>query len=156
MNAPSVEERRGFAFLFRTDRGTIDRATWWRGTLPLATIAIVANILWVLIRPYMDHGLERPPIVVLGAYLYLVTFSFGTLLLLVCEYNLSAKRFTALGLPRSLAATLPFSLLFGAAFAWYLPRADGTLPLWSGWLAALSVAGVIIWNVVELGIRARR
>jgi uncharacterized membrane protein YhaH (DUF805 family) len=146
----------GFTFLFRTDKGAIDRATWWRGTVPLAGIALVATVLWGLVRPYLENGLERPPLVVLGAYLYLLVFSFGTLLVLVCEYNLSAKRFAARGLPRALAAVLPLSLLAGGAFAWYLPRSEGAVPPWSAWLVGAVVLGVVAWNIVELGVRTRR
>lgn len=152
MAAPSAEEA-GFRFLFRTDRGRIGRATWWRGTLPIALIALFAWGLWRLVRPFTEHGLEQPPLAVLGAYLYLLTFSFTLLVLLVCEYNLSAKRFAARGLPRALAGVLPLSLLFGGAFAWYLPRSQGLLPDWTGWLAALCVLAVLMWNIVELGIR---
>ncbi len=155
MDGASREER-GFRFLFRTDRGTIDRATWWRGTLPIAAIAILATFVWILVRPYTERGLEQPPLAVLAAYLYLLAFSFGLLVLLICEYNLSAKRFAACGRPRALAALLPLSLLLGGAFAWYLPRSQGALPGWTAWIAAVAVGGVLLWNVVELGLRAPR
>ena len=149
-------DQHGFHFLFRTDRGTVGRATWWRGSLPLAAIAAVATIIWLLVRPYTVNGLDQPPLVILAAYLYLLAFSFGLLVLLICEYNLSAKRFTARGLPRALAGILPLTLLFGGAFAWYLPRAQDLLPGWTAWIAVAIVVGVLVWNVVELGIRAPR
>ena len=149
-------DQHGFRFLFRTDRGSIGRATWWRGSLPLAAIAGVAPLVWALVRPYATHGLEQPPLVILAAYLYLLAYSFGLLVLLICEYNLSAKRFTARGLPRALAGILPMTLLLGGAFAWYLPRSQDLLPGWTAWIAAAVVVGVLLWNVVELGIRTRR
>ena len=155
MDGPSPDER-GFSFLFRTDRGRIDRATWWRGTLPLVGIGAVTTLIWVLVRPFTIHGLEQPPVAVLAAYLYLLAFSFGLFLLLICEYNLSAKRFAACGRPRSLAGVLPLTLLLGGAFTWYLPRSQGLLPDWSAWIAILIAAGVVMWNVVELGIRQPR
>ena len=155
MDGSSPDER-GFRFLFRTDRGRIDRATWWRGTLPLASIGAVATLVWILVRPFTIHGLDQPPLAVLGAYLYLLAFSFGLLVLLICEYNLSAKRFAARGLPPALAGILPLSLLLGGAFAWYLPRSQGLLPDWSAWVAIMVAVVVIVWNVVELGIRQPR
>ncbi|MDX7950204.1 hypothetical protein P7D22_03300 [Lichenihabitans sp. Uapishka_5] len=153
---PAEAGPHGFRFLFRTDRGVIDRATWWRGTVPLAVIGALAELGWVLVRPFVQHGLEQPPLAVLGAYLYLLAFSFGLLVLLVCEYNLSAKRFAARGQPRALAGILPLSLLCGGAFAWVLPRSQGTIPDWTGTLAILAVAAVVVWNIVALGIRAPR
>lgn len=152
----SAGEGHGFRFLFRTDRGTITRATWWRGTLPIVGLILIATLIWRVVRPYTEHGLEQPPLAVLGAYLYLLAFAFGVLVLLVCEYNLSAKRFSARGLPRALASLLPLSLLLAGAFHWYLPRSQGLLPQWSAWVAGVALAGVVAWNIVELGWRDTR
>jgi hypothetical protein len=149
-------EERGFGFLFRTDRGTVSRATWWRGTVPIAILGLGAVFVWLLVRPYTENGLEQPPLAVLGAYLYLLGLSFGLVLLFVCEYNLSAKRFTACGRPRALAAVLPLSLLLAAAYAWILPRVSGAVPPWTAWIVAAAVGAVVVWNVVELGIRDGR
>jgi hypothetical protein len=150
------EEKRGFRFLYRTDKGSIDRATWWKGTVPLAVIAVAATALWLVVRPYTHDALNQKPAMALMAYLYLLIFAFGTLLLLVCEYNLSAKRFFARGLPRALAAVFPLSLLLAGACDWYIPRSNGALPGWSIWLVLIVVAGVVIWNVIELGVRQVR
>ena len=147
------KEGRGFSFLFRTDQGRIDRATWWRGTIPLAAIAALSTLGWLAVRPYTHDALHQsPPLAVLG-YVYLLTFSFATLILLVCEYNLSAKRFTARGKPRVLAAALPVSLLLAGTLDWYVPRSQGALPDHSMWVVMLMVAAVVLWNLVELGFR---
>lgn len=150
----SGAEQAGFRFLFRNDRGVIDRSTWWKGTLPLVIIAAAARLGWSFVRPYTEDGLH--PLTAVAAYLYLVAFGFATILLLVCEYNLSAKRFSDLRRPRALAAVLPLSLLFAGAFDWYLPRSDGALPQWSAWPVLGALLAVLLWNVFELGIRTSR
>ena len=152
--APDGES--GFRFLFRTDRGRIDRATWWRGTLPLALIALLATAGWLLVRPYTRDAIHQPPALAVLGYVYLLVFSFAALLLLVCEYNLSAKRFFARGRPRALAAGFPLALLFAGAMDWYIPRSGGSLPEWSIWPVLLVVVAVTAWHVVELGIRGGR
>ena len=143
----------GFAFLFRTDQGRIDRATWWRGTVPIALIGAAATAGWLAVSPYTHDALHQPPALALLGYLYLLAFAFAVLLLFICEYNLSAKRFAARGKPRALAAALPVSALLAGALAWYAPRSQGTLPTESAWLGMVVVAAVLIWNAVELGIR---
>lgn len=148
-----LPERRGFSFLFRTDQGRIDRATWWRGTLPLAGIAALATAGWLAVRPYTHDALHQPPPLAVLGYIYLLAFSFATLILLVCEYNLSAKRFAARGKPRALAAALPATLLLAGTLDWYVPRSQGALPEHSMVLVMGVVAAVVLWNLVELGFR---
>jgi uncharacterized membrane protein YhaH (DUF805 family) len=143
----------GFAFLFRTDRGRIDRATWWRGTVPLALIGALATGGWLAVEPYTHDAIHQQPLLAVLGYIYLLVFAFATLLLFVCEYNLSAKRFSARGKPGALAALLPISVLLAGTLAWYLPRSQGALPDWSLWIALLVVALVALWNAVELGVR---
>lgn len=145
-------EGRGFTFLFRTDQGVIDKATWWRGTLPLLLIAVVGTVGWRIAEPFTHDAIHQPPALAVFGYLYLLAFSFGILLLLICEYNLSAKRFAALGRPRALASVLPLTLLGAGAAAWYIPRSSGALPSWSLWPALAIVAAVMLWNVVELEV----
>jgi uncharacterized membrane protein YhaH (DUF805 family) len=144
---------RGFAFLFRTDRGRIDRTTWWWGTVPLATVGAVATAGWFAVRPFTHDAIRQPPALAVAGYLYLVVFAFAVMLLFICEYNLSAKRFHARGRPAALAAALPASALLAGAFAWYLPRSQGALPEWSFWAVLAAVGLVALWNVVELGVR---
>jgi hypothetical protein len=149
-------EGRGFAFLFRTDQGVIDRATWWRGTIPLLVIAVASTAGWLVAEPFTHDAIHQPPALAVFGYLYLLLFSFGVILLLICEYNLSAKRFAALGRPRALASILPLTLLAAGAAAWYIPRSSGTLPAWSIWPVLAVVAAVMLWNALELGVRGPR
>lgn len=154
--AEATGEDSGFHFLFRNDRGRINRVTWWRGTLSLVLIGLIATAGWLVVRPYTRDAIRQPPALAVLGYVYLMAFSFAVLVLLVCEYNLSAKRFAARGMPRFLAGALPLTLLFASAMDYYVPRSDGTLPIWTMWPVMLIVLAILVWNVVELGIRAGR
>lgn len=156
MSAHGPQEGRGFSFLFRTDQGRIGRATWWRGTLPLAAVGAVATAGWIAVRPLTRDAIHQPPALAVLGYLYVVGFAFAILLLFICEYNLSAKRFADRRRPRVLAAVLPACALAAGTLAWYVPRSQGSLPDWTVWLGLAAVLGVLAWNAVELGIRKDR
>ena len=146
-----------FAFLFRTDRGRIDRAVWWRGSVPLALLAVAMTGVWLLLRPYASHDLAttafiRLPTIV--AFVYLIVFAFGLILLAVCEYNLSAKRFHDRGRPRALAAVLPLSIFGASALIWFIPRSFGEVPDWASPASLVVVLLVFGWNVWDLGFGA--
>lgn len=151
-----MSEGQTFFFLFRSDQGRIGRATWWRGTLPLAALALAGTVGWLLLRPFAHHDLSEQafiaPLTIL-AYVYLLVYAFALILIGVCEYNLSAKRFRDRGLPGALAAVLPLSLLFGSALIWFIPRSFDTVPDWAAPLTFVALAGVAVWNIVELGLR---
>jgi uncharacterized membrane protein YhaH (DUF805 family) len=148
-------EPRSFFFLFRTDKGRIGRATWWRGTVPLAALALIATLGWIMLRPYAHHDLAKEqfiaPMTIL-AYSYLMIYAFAVILIAVCEYNLSAKRFRDRGHPGALASILPLSLLFGSAVIWFIPRSFGSVPDWAAPVVIVILLLVALWNVVELGI----
>lgn len=146
----------GFFFLFRTDQGRIDRTTWWRGTLPLAALAVAGTLGWWALSPYAHHDLSDSAFIApltIVAYVYLLLYAFALILIGVCEYNLSAKRFRDRGLPAALAAALPLSLLFGSALVWFIPQSFDTIPAWAGPVTIVLVLAVAAWNVVELGLR---
>ncbi|UDL94508.1 hypothetical protein LGH83_18730 [Lichenihabitans sp. PAMC28606] len=151
----SETERHTFFFLFRTDKGLIGRSTWWRGTVPLTTLAVVGTMIWVILRPYAHHDLAQEqflaPMTIL-AYAYLILFAFAVLLIAICEYNLSAKRFRARGRPASLAGLLPLSLLVGSAAIWFIPRSFDSLPDWSAPVIVALMTAVALWNAIELGV----
>lgn len=154
--ATAAAQPSGFFFLFRTDRGRIDRATWWRGTLPLAALAAAGTLGWRALSPYAHHDLSDSAFIApltIAAYFYLLVYAFALLLIGVCEYNLSAKRFRDRGLPAALAAALPLSLLFGAALIWFIPQSFDTIPAWAGPVTIALMLAVAVWNVVELGLR---
>lgn len=146
----------GFHFLFRTDQGRIDRATWWRGTLPLLALAVAGTLGWWALSPYARHDLSDSAFIApltIVAYVYLLVYAFALILIGVCEYNLSAKRFRERGWPAALAAVLPLSLLFGSALIWFIPQSFDTIPAWVAPVTIVLLVAVAGWNVVELGLR---
>ena len=145
---------RSFAFLFRTDEGRIDRSVWWRGSLPLAALALAMTGIWLVLRPYASHDLSKTPFIDVStiiAFLYLAIFAFGLILIAVCEYNLSAKRFHDRGRPGALAAALPLSVFGAAALIWFIPRSFGEVPDWAAPAAIGAVLLVLMWNIWDLG-----
>ncbi len=145
-----------FFFLYRTDKGRIDRATWWRNIAPLIAIGLAGTIGWVLLSPYAQHDLSKQAFIApltIVAYVYLLVFAFALLLVGVCTYNLSAKRFRDRGQPGALAAILPLSLLFGSALIWFIPQSFDEIPLWVQPVTIVALVTVAAWNVVELGLR---
>ena len=151
--------RQRFFFLFRTDKGRVDRGTWLRATAPLAGLAMLATLGWILLRPYAHHDLATTRFLApmtIAAYVYLLLYAFAVILLAVCEYNLSAKRFRDRGRPAALAGVLPASLLLGAALIWFIPRSFGAVPEWVGPAVLVVLVLIALWNLVELGLSPDR
>lgn len=150
---------RSFHFMFRTDHGRIDRASWWRGTLPLAGIAVAMTGVWMLLRPYARHDLATTPFMAvptLLSFLYLAVFAFALILIAVCEYNLSAKRFRDRGRAGALAAVLPLAIFGAGALIWFIPQSFGEIPDWAGSVSLVALAAVAAWNVWDLGFGESR
>jgi uncharacterized membrane protein YhaH (DUF805 family) len=148
-----MEHSRAY-FLFRSDSGRIDAATWWRGTLLLAGIFIGLGIGWVLVQPYADHDLNTTPLMtgaILAANLYRLLFGFSIILILISYYNLSAKRWRDIGRPAALAGLLPFLACLCAALHWLEPRLDHALPHAATLAADLVLILTFAWTIVELG-----
>ena len=144
----------GARFLYRTDQGRIDAKTWVRGTLMLGAILGVLTAIWVFLSPYAEHDLDKTPLFAwrtFAAYVYLMFYAFAVILIAICHYNLSAKRWRDRGWPSSLAGLLPLSALLAGAAHWLQPRVAEVMPFW--YVAAVDVllVAVIVWNVVELG-----
>jgi uncharacterized membrane protein YhaH (DUF805 family) len=146
----------GFRFLFRTDKGEISRETWWLGTALTGSIAFVATMIWLALRPLAHTDLSQRGLIdpaTLGVYVYLILYAFLVLLTGVCWYNLSAKRFRALGRAPSLAgAPLVLALLAGAAH-WISPRVPEMAPIWAAWILDAALVIVVLWTIYELGVR---
>jgi uncharacterized membrane protein YhaH (DUF805 family) len=147
-----------FSFLFRTDKGRIDRGTWWRGIAPLIALTLLGTVGWELLSPYAHRDLADTPFLApmtIVAYVYLIVYAFALMLIAVCAYNLSAKRFNDRGLPGSLAALLPLSVLLGASLIWFIPQSFDAIPDWVEPVTLVAITMVAAWNVVELGIRTQ-
>ena len=131
-----------FHFLFREDKGRIGRATWWRACLGLAAIWLV------IFAAYLSLGQGDISKVGLTAILTLATIMLG-----VCYYFVSAKRFQDLEQNASLALILPLTLLFDAAIHWMQPRLGATFP--SALTYAFDAASVLItgWTLWTLGFQ---
>lgn len=150
MGAPE----QGWSFLFRTEEGRIDAPTWRRNATLLLAVFAVLTLGWILIEPYAAHDLAKEPLFtvsVLAANLYRLLYGFASLLLLVCYYNLSAKRWRDIGYPSSLAGLLPFLACVAAALHWLEPRVGGEIPHFVVVIADILLFAVLIWNVAALG-----
>ncbi|MEW6435712.1 MAG: hypothetical protein AB1508_00915 [Pseudomonadota bacterium] len=146
------------SFLYRSDEGEIDAAIWWRGALILVGIFAVLTLGWIVIEPFADKSLATTvvgTIVVLTANLYRLAYGFICLMLLICLYNLSAKRWRNLGRPSSFAGILPVWTAITAALHWLEPRVAGALPHYVVVIADVLLIATLIWNVVALGGIAR-
>ena len=144
----------GFTFLFRHDEGVITRGLWWRGTLALLAPLAVLTLIWIVIGAGAHTGFDVSQAVIARTgltYLYLLAFAACILLIGVCQYNLSAKRFRARGRPPGLAGVLPLAALLTGAAHWLAPRLDGALPNWAVAVADVAMLAVIVWNLVDLG-----
>ncbi len=148
----------GFRFLFRTDKGVIARDVWWLGTALTGAVAFVATLIWVLIAPLAKHGLAERGLIdmaTLGVHLYLAVYAFLILLTGVCWYNLTAKRFRAMGRAPAFAG-LPLVLgLFAGAAHWVAPRLPEMVPQWSATAIDICLAFVIIWTLFECGFKTK-
>ncbi len=83
-------------FLYRTDQGRIDRATWRRGAGALLAVLIPFTLIWLALEPYTTHDLSKTPFFAPGtaaAYAYVIFYAFVVMLIAVSFINLSAKRF---------------------------------------------------------------
>jgi uncharacterized membrane protein YhaH (DUF805 family) len=145
-------------FLYRTEEGRIDRATWRRGAGALAVVFAPFFLLWLALSPYTAHDLATDPFFVpmtALAYAFVILYSFVILLVAVCYVNLSAKRFRDLELspPVGLAGLAPFVALVAAAAHWLQPRVAEAMPRFWVWGADALLLGVVAWTVYALGFK---
>ncbi len=141
-------------FLFRTDEGQIDAKTWWVNSALLVAIFVVLTFGWSLVQPYAEHDLAKEPLFtfsILAANLYRLVYGFASILLLICFYNLSAKRWRAVGRPAALAGLLPFVTCITWALHWLEPRVGGEVPHFLVVIADILLIAILAWNVIELG-----
>jgi uncharacterized membrane protein YhaH (DUF805 family) len=145
----------GFSFLFRTDQGRIGRAVWWRGTIGLLLVLGVLSALWRLLEPYANRTVEVgqrlfDPMTFV-AFTYLLFYAVAVMLIAVCHYNLSAKRWRDRGRIGGLAGLLPAAALFAGAAHWLQPRVADVMPPITVTLFDAVLLGIVVWNIVELG-----
>ena len=144
------------AFGFRTDQGRIDAKAWWQGTLFLGGLLVLLTLIWIVLSPYTHHDLATSPflsIATLAAFAYLIFYAFAVLLIAICHYNLSVKRWRDRGwvFPGALAGLLPLAALSSGAMHWLQPRVPDTLPYWYTLILDAVLAAIALWNLIELG-----
>lgn len=159
MTASAVELAKRFGF--RTDHGRIDAKTWWQGTAFLGVPLAVLTLIWFLLAPFAHRDLASTPFLAwktIAAFVYLMFYAFAVLLIAICHYNLSAKRWRDRGwpFPGALAGLLPLSALSTGAAHWLQPRLPEAMSY--GYVVTLdaALAAIVVWNVVELGFFVAR
>jgi uncharacterized membrane protein YhaH (DUF805 family) len=145
-------------FLYRTEEGRIDRATWIRGAGALAAILAPFFLVWLALSPYTEHNLETDPFFVpmtVVAYAFALLYAFVILLVAASYVNLSAKRFRDLGRewPVALAGLAPLMALVAGATHWLQPRVAEVMPRFWVWGADALLLGAILWTAYELGFK---
>ena len=142
-------------YLYRNDQGTLSRAAWWSGLVPLASLLVVMTVIWQLLAPWGQRGLDERAFLdprTIVTYIYLMLYTFAVILIAVSYTNLSAKRFRARGRLAGFAGLLPLAALMSGAAHWLYPRVADVMP----WLLVpacdVALAAVIIWHVYDLGL----
>ncbi len=154
MDESQAPDAAGWRYLYRTDAGRIDAGTWWRGTLLLGGIFLVLTLVLVWVLPYTEHDLAKTPLLspsALGANLYVVIYTFALLMIGICHYNLSAKRWRDRGRPAALAGLLPFFAFLAGALHWLQSRVATALPAFVIIGVDGLLAVILLWNIVDLG-----
>lgn len=147
----------GFFFLFRSDLGRIDRATWWKGVAIIVGPLALMTLGWRALSALPQHGMAQSAVIDPAALLvdaYHIVYGLAIILAAICFYNLSAKRFRDRGRPRSLAGVPPFAILLAGAAHWFQPRSQGEEAAFVPFLFDALVVLVALWSVAELGFRA--
>ncbi len=142
------------AFLFRQDAGLIDAKTWWGGSFWLGGILVVLSGIGLMLAPYTKHDLATQPFLdwhVITAYSYLTIYVFALILIAICHYNLSAKRWRDRGKPAALAGLVPFFALLSGAAYWLHPQMGDEVPTWSVVTIYACFIVLFVWMIVELG-----
>jgi hypothetical protein len=148
-----------FRFLYREAEGSIGPGLWARASLAPVGVALALTWLaWGVSPGPRDLGAQ--PFIslsIVAVHAYLLVYGFALIFLAVAQYFVSAKRFNDLGKTPALAGLAPFALLVAGAAAWYQPRSEGSMPGWAVWPFYAAAAGVIVWNIAELGfVRSHR
>lgn len=153
-----------FHFLFRSEAGDIDRATWLRYAGWIAWIVVGLTLPWLWLRGHIVHDLSQGAFFdpwVFAAYAYALAYAFALVLVGVSYMNLTAKRFRAKAWPSplGLASLVPLlAFLTGAIrLAPILsPAGVDVVPTWAIWGMEGIFAVAAGWTMWELGLRSDR
>jgi uncharacterized membrane protein YhaH (DUF805 family) len=155
-------------FMFRDDKGSIDRASWWRA---MAVLVVALALLGGLVLA-LDDFLPKTPeaaealvnqaaqthnrllSVPYYASLLIIDISYVLMILVsVCVYFVGAKRFNDLGRPAQMALILP-AVIYVQIFSPIL--SDQLLPIYGRWLVNVAVVAVLAWQLYLLGFTKGR
>ena len=150
-----AEPAQDFRFLYRTDKGRIDRAGWLRVVAPLAlsfafTTGIMLAVLPWANRPLSERAFFDPA--ALAANTYILAYAALTILTGISWVNLGAKRFRDRGRPAplGLAGLLPLAMLVAGAAAWLQPRVTEVMPRAMVWACEAALVVVAVWTAAEM------
>ena len=151
-------DRDRLRFLYQTDQGRIDRATWRRGAGALVAVLLPLTLIWLALQPYSVHDLATTPFfapMTILAYAYVIFYAFVVMLIIVSFINLSAKRFRDRGLtpPLGLASLAPLLALIAGAVHFWQPRAAEVMSHWYVWSVDALFVAAALWTIYELGWR---
>ncbi len=147
--AEPTEPSAGFRFLYRTDKGRIDRAGWLRGAAPLALLFAVTTAIMLALLPWSNRPLTERAFydpAALAANTYILVYAALTIFAAISWVNLGAKRFRDRGRP----APLALAMLVAGAAAWLQPRVAEVMPRASVWMCEAALVAVAIWTMLEM------
>jgi len=153
--AESTEPSAGFRFLYRTDKGRIDRAGWLRAAAPLALSFIVTTAIMRAVLPWANRPLTERAFfdgAALASNTYILAYAALTIFTAISWVNLGAKRFRDRGraAPLGLAGLLPLAMLVAGAAAWLQPRVTEVMPRATVWACEAALVVVAIWTALEM------
>ncbi|MCI4680641.1 hypothetical protein K9U39_02475 [Rhodoblastus acidophilus] len=149
-------DRAAFRFLFRESEGTISAPVWRRWTLALTGFCAALALIWSAISPWTHRDLATQGLFeakAFFAFVYLLLYAFAVLLAQVSQYNLSAKRFRALGLNPAWAGAWPLSAFLTGAVFFAEPHFFGVIPPFAPWLLLFAATAGFVAQFFELGLR---
>lgn len=154
MAAPT-EPSAGFRFLYRTDKGRIDRAGWLRAAAPLAISFAVSTAIMLAVLPWANRPLTERAFfdpAALASNTYILAYAALTIFTAISWVNLGAKRFRDRGRPAplGLAGLLPLAMLVAGAAAWLQPRVAEVMPRASVWACEAALVAIAVWTALEM------
>ncbi|MFV0280445.1 MAG: hypothetical protein ACK5JM_06765 [Rhodoblastus sp.] len=150
-----ADQAAGFRFLYRTDRGRIDRAGWLRAAAPLVVLFLATTAIMLAALPWANRPLSERAFfdpAAFAANTYIIAYAALTIFTAISWVNLGAKRFRDRGRPAplGLAGLLPLAMLVAGAADWLQPRVAEVMPRAMVWACEGMMAVVAIWTALEM------
>lgn len=146
-------------FLFRSEAGTIDAATWRRHVAWLAALIAFMTVLWLMLRPYAHHDLATTPFIApmtIVTFAYLIVYSFAVLVVAISYTMLSMKRLRDRGEPTGLAGLVPLLALCDGSLHFLQAKTPDVISPWFVYGLDAIFAAFVLWTVLQLGFREPR